>query len=74
MAQQAEEQARQLERLAREQQSQQLADAARRLQDAATAMRKAAANGGGQKSGDAQQALNNLQEAQGWPSIKHRVV
>src|SRR5215510_4572790 len=61
MAQQAEEQARQLERLAREQQSQNLADAARRLQDAADAMRRAAANG--QKTSDATQALNNLQEA-----------
>ena len=61
MAQQTEEQARQLERLAREQQSQTMADAARRLQDAADAMRRAAANG--QKTGDASQALNNLQEA-----------
>jgi len=61
LAQQTEAQARQLERLAREQQNQSLADAARRLQDAADAMRRAAANG--QKSGDASQALNNLQEA-----------
>ncbi len=63
LAQQAEEQARQLERLAREQQSQTMADAARRLQDAATAMRKSAASGSGQKSADAAQALKNLQEA-----------
>jgi hypothetical protein len=61
LAQQAEAQAHQLERLAREQQNQSLADAARRLQDAADAMRRAAANG--QKSGDASQALNNLQDA-----------
>ena len=61
LAQQTEAQARQLERLAREQQNQSLADAARRLQDAADAMRRAAANG--QKGGDASQALNNLQEA-----------
>jgi hypothetical protein len=63
VAQQTEEQARQLEKLAREQQSPAMADAARRMQDAAIAMRKSAAGGTGQKSGDAAQALKNLQEA-----------
>ena len=54
--------ASQLERLAREKQSQTLADAARRLQDAANQMRRAAASG--QKgTGDASQALQNLQDA-----------
>src|SRR5262249_5265372 len=57
-----EDEARKLERLAREQGNQNLADAARRLQDAANQMRRAAANG--QKgSGDASQALQNLQDA-----------
>ena len=45
LAQQTEDEAHKLERLAREQQNQSLADAARRLQDAADAMRRAAANG-----------------------------
>jgi hypothetical protein len=63
IAQQTEDQARQLERLAREQQSQSLADAARRLQDAANAMRRAAATNGSQRSSESAQALNNLNEA-----------
>jgi hypothetical protein len=65
-AQQAEDAARQLERLAREQQSQSLADAARSLQQAANEMRKSAAsqqNGQGGQNGSsmspaAQKALD----------------
>jgi len=59
LAQQAEEEARRLERLSREQQSPELADAARQMQQAADAMRRAA-------SGNAQQgqsALDRLQRA-----------
>ena len=67
MAQQAEDAARTLERLAREQQSQALADAARSLQTAANEMRKSAAGqqggqqgsqGAGAMSPEAQKALD----------------
>ncbi len=62
LAQQTEDEAHKLERLAREQQNQSLADAARRLQDAADAMRRAAANGS-RGSGDAAQADKALSDA-----------
>ncbi len=62
LAQQTEDQAHKLERLAREQQNQSLADAARRLQDAADAMRRAAANGN-RGQGDAAQAEKALNDA-----------
>ena len=62
LAQQAEDEAHKLERLAREQQNQSLADAARRLQDAADAMRRAAANGS-RGSGDAAQAEKAINDA-----------
>src|SRR3954470_1115717 len=60
MAQQAEEAARTLERLAREKQSQALADAARALQSSANDMRKSAANGqqSGQQSGQSGSGLS----------------
>jgi hypothetical protein len=56
-AQQAEEAARTLERLARERQSQTLADAARALQSAADEMRRGAASGQQGMSGEAQRQL-----------------
>jgi hypothetical protein len=62
LAQDAEQAARQLERLAREQQSPSLADAARRLQEASDAMRRAAANGQ-QGSAQSRNALDRLQDA-----------
>jgi hypothetical protein len=64
LAQQTEDEARKLERLSREQQtpqSQSLAEAARRLQEAADAMRRSAANG--KQSGEASQALSDLEQA-----------
>jgi Domain of unknown function (DUF4175) len=63
LAQQTEDAARQLERLAREQQSQPLADAARQMQNAADAMRRSAADGGQQGAAGAQQALQQLEQA-----------
>ena len=63
LAQEAEEAARRLEQLTREQQRQNLSDAARQLQEAANAMRQAAANG--QNGGaQAQAALDRLRQAQ----------
>src|ERR1041384_3092065 len=62
LARQAEEEARRLERLAREQNSPELADAARRMQEAAEAMRRAA---GGSPNSAAQggTALDRLKGA-----------
>ncbi|HEV8150614.1 MAG TPA: DUF4175 family protein [Gemmatimonadales bacterium] len=62
LARQAEEEARRLERLAREQNQPQLAEAARQLQEAADAMRRAAS---GTPSGSAQggNALERLRKA-----------
>jgi hypothetical protein len=63
LASEAEEQARQLERLAREQNNQGLADAARRLREAAEEMRRAASSNpqGGSAQGNA--ALERLKNA-----------
>jgi hypothetical protein len=63
LAQETEQAARQLERLARERQSQELADAARRLNESADAMRRAAANGGQRGNEQAQSALERLRDA-----------
>jgi hypothetical protein len=63
LADEAEEQARQLERLAREQNNQQVADAARRLREAAEAMRRASAQQDGRGLADAQSARERLNEA-----------
>jgi len=59
LARQAEEEARRLERLSREQNSPELADAARQLQQAADAMRRAASG----NSNQGQSALDRLQRA-----------
>ncbi|MCL4865828.1 MAG: hypothetical protein KJZ47_08035, partial [Gemmatimonadales bacterium] len=59
LAQQAEEEARRLERLSRERQSPELADAARQMQQAADAMRRAASG----NSQQGQAALDRLQRA-----------
>jgi hypothetical protein len=59
-----EEEARRLERLAREEQRGDLADAARQMQDAANAMRRAAAGGDAQAQAQAQAALERLRETQ----------
>jgi hypothetical protein len=59
LARQAEEQARQLEKLSRDQNSAELADAARRLQEAADAMRQAASGSSRQGS----TALDRLRQA-----------
>jgi len=64
LAQQAEEAARQLERLAREQSQPQLGETARRLQEAADAMRRAATNGDSRALADANAALERLRDAQ----------
>ena len=63
LAEQTEEAARQLERLARERQSQELADAARRLQQSAEAMRRSAAAGGNRSAAEAAAALERLEDA-----------
>jgi len=64
LAQEAEQAARQLERLAREQQSQSLADAARRLNESADAMRRAAASGNSQQgTASSAAAMDRLREA-----------
>lgn len=62
MAQQAEEAARQLERLARERNSPELQEAARRLQESADAMRRAA-QGGQQGAAEGRQAQQRLEDA-----------
>jgi hypothetical protein len=64
LAEQAEEAARQLERLSRDQERQDLANTARQLRDAADAMRRAAANGNGSAEGQAAAAAERLREAQ----------
>lgn len=64
LAEQAEEAARRLERLSREENRQDLADAARQMREAADAMRRAAAGGDGQASAQAQRALERLQETE----------
>ena len=63
LAQETQEAARQLERLARERQSQELAEAARRLNEASDAMRRSAAAGGQQSEREAQNALERLRDA-----------
>jgi hypothetical protein len=64
LADEAEEQARQLERLAREQSNPELSEAARRLREAADAMRRASAQRDGRGLADAQAARERLAEAQ----------
>jgi hypothetical protein len=63
LADQAEETARQLERLAREQSNPQLAESARRLQEAADAMRRSASTDGARSLADANAALDRLKDA-----------
>ena len=65
LAEEAEEAARRLERLAREQNSPQMMDASRRLQEAADAMRRAAANNDNLGFAEAGAALDRLREVQG---------
>jgi hypothetical protein len=62
LAREAEEEARRLERLAREKNSPELADAARRMQDAAEAMRRAA-SGSPNAQGQGSAALERLRGA-----------
>ena len=64
IADEAEEAARRLEHLAREQNAPQMMDAARRLQDAADAMRRAAANNDNLGFAEAAAALDRLREVQ----------
>ena len=64
LAEEAEEAARRLERLAREMSSPQMMDAARRLQEAADAMRRAAANSDNLGFAEAGAALDRLREVQ----------
>ena len=64
LADEAEEAARRLERLAREQNSPQMMDASRRLQEAADAMRRAAANDDNLGFAEAGAALDRLREVQ----------
>ncbi|MCY4634947.1 MAG: DUF4175 family protein [Acidobacteria bacterium] len=64
LAEEAEEAARRLERLAREQNSPQMMDTARRLQEAADAMRRAAANDDNLGFAEAGTALDRLREVQ----------
>jgi hypothetical protein len=64
LAEQAEEAARQLERLSRDQNRPDLANTARQLRDAADAMRRASANGGAGAQGQAAAAAERLREAQ----------
>ena len=63
LAQETEQAARQLERLARERESQSLAEAARRMNDAADAMRRSAANSGQRGAEEAARALEQLRDA-----------
>jgi hypothetical protein len=63
LADQAEETARQLERLSREQSNPQLAESARRLQEAADAMRRSASTDGARALADANAALDRLKDA-----------
>ena len=64
MADQAEEAARRLERLAREENRPDLLDSARQMREAADAMRRAAAGGNASAAAQAQQALDRLKETQ----------
>ena len=64
LAEEAEEAARRLERLAREMSSPQMMDAARRLQEAADAMRRAAANPDNLGFAEAGAALDRLRDVQ----------
>lgn len=64
LAEEAEEAARRLERLAREQNSPQMMDASRRLREAADAMRRAAANNDNLGFTEAGTALDRLREVQ----------
>ena len=64
LAEEAEEAARRLERLAREQNSPQMMDASRRLQEAADAMRRAAANADNLGFAEAGTALDRLRDVQ----------
>ncbi len=64
LADEAEEAARRLERLAREQNSPQMMDAAKRLQEAADAMRRAAANNDNLGFAEAGAALDRLRDVQ----------
>jgi hypothetical protein len=64
LAEEAEEAARRLERLAREQNSPQMMDASRRLREAADAMRRAAANNDNLGFAEAGAALDRLREVQ----------
>jgi uncharacterized protein DUF4175 len=63
LADEAQDLARRLERLAREKSSDSLADTARRLQEAADAMRRSGAGGQGGSLGEAKSALDRLQDA-----------
>lgn len=64
LAEQAEEAARQLEKLSRDQQRQDLADTARQLRSAADAMKRAAAKGDPAAAGQAAAAAERLRQAQ----------
>ena len=64
LAEQAEEAARQLEKLSRDQQRQDLADTARELRSAAESMKRAAAKGDPSAGGQAAAAADRLREAQ----------
>ncbi len=64
LAEQAEEAARRLEQLSREEQRADLAETAQQLRNAADAMRKAAANGEQASGAQAQAALEQLKKAQ----------
>jgi hypothetical protein len=64
LADQAEEAARRLERLAREENRQDLLESARQMQEAADAMRRAAASGNSSAAAQAQQALDRLKDTQ----------
>ena len=64
LAEEAEEAARRLERLAREMNSSQMMDASRQLQEAADAMRRAAANNDNLGFAEAGAALDRLREVQ----------
>jgi hypothetical protein len=64
LAEQAEEAARRLERLARDENRPDLLDSARQMREAADAMRRAAAGGSAGSAAQAQQALDRLRETQ----------
>jgi len=63
MADQTQELARKLERLAREKSSDSLAETARKLEEAANAMRRSGAGGQGSSQAEAKAALDRLQDA-----------